>query len=202
MTSYQNNAADERDDPGKTQETPPASGGRDPGILSNTLSEKNSQGDKGPGDRVPGALGEGSFLKGEGGAVPIASPAPKLSPKKPGGAKREMFGEHPLEPDFQKPTDEGDGIVSFVMFNRKYHVRTDKPELIFDLAQIIHDHVREVREENESSALYDLDILTQAAFKLALKLRKALGGVQSLEENIETKDRKIQDLIDSIDKNL
>ena len=88
------------------------------------------------------------------------------------------------------------------MFNRRYHVRTDKPELVKNLARMIHDQVREVRAEYEAPALYDLDTLVQASFHLALKLLKASGEKSSLGENIEEGDRRVLSLIDFIEKHL
>lgn len=111
----------------------------------------------------------------------------------------------PLNPplsDFKDPVVEANGIISFVMFTRKYHVKTDDPDLIFSLVKMIQGYISEVRSEHNNVTLFDLDILIQAIFRMALKLHNALGDEESSKENIEIADKKIQNLLDFLNRNL
>jgi cell division protein ZapA (FtsZ GTPase activity inhibitor) len=194
MIPFQNNAVGEREDLTMSREEPINADLKDPGprspLSQGNTQNKDSQATESQATEIPSQDSSASKSKAE---------SPKEIPKE---HPKEHPGDLPMEPDFQKPADQGGGVVSFVMFNRKYSVKTDKPELIFELARMIHDQVREVRLEKSPPPIYDLDVLVQASFHMALKLLKALGGVRSLEENIETRDRKVLDLIDSIEKNL
>jgi cell division protein ZapA (FtsZ GTPase activity inhibitor) len=129
-------------------------------------------------------------------------PESQANPQTPETAPKGEETSQPLEPDFGRPVSEPGGVVSFVMFSRKYHVKTDQPELVAKLAETIHSHVREIRSRFENASLFDLDVLVQASFRMALKLHNALGEKDSSRENIGIADKKIQNLIDFIDKNL
>jgi hypothetical protein len=129
-----------------------------------------------------------------------AAGAEKAAPPAPPGGKTK--GKAAIDPDFREPRLEADGIVSFVMFNRKYHVKTDKPELVFKLADTIREHAQEVRREYGGAPLFDMDILVQASFRVALLLHKARGEKESTEDCLEVREKKIQDLLDFLDKNL
>jgi cell division protein ZapA (FtsZ GTPase activity inhibitor) len=103
---------------------------------------------------------------------------------------------------FHSPEVDPTGLVNFKLFGRNYHIRSDKPDLIFQLAFLVQSAVNEVRGEGGDSELAALDTLVQASFRLALQLHNAQGEEKSLRENIESLERKLQELLETIDKSV
>jgi hypothetical protein len=113
--------------------------------------------------------------------------------------------EAPADPQaaagrFQSPEVDSSGLVTITLFGRKYHIRSDRPELIFQLTYMIQSAVNEVQAEPSDSELAALDTLVQASFRLALRLHGAQGEEKALRENIEALEKKLQGLLDLIDR--
>ena len=92
------------------------------------------------------------------------------------------------------------GLVTITLFGRKYHIRSDRPELIFQLTYMIQSAVNEVQAEPSDAELAALDTLVQASFRLALRLHGAQWEEKALRENIEALEKKLQGLLDLIDR--
>ncbi|MDR2199462.1 MAG: cell division protein ZapA [Deltaproteobacteria bacterium] len=121
----------------------------------------------------------------------------------PEGRPPASFGEDPAPPGgekFHSPEVDASGLVTITLFGRKYHVRSDKPDLIFQLAYIVQSAINEVGDGGGDSELAALDTLVQASFRLALQLNNARGEEKILRENIESLEKRIQELLDLIDR--
>ncbi|MDR2340643.1 MAG: cell division protein ZapA [Deltaproteobacteria bacterium] len=103
---------------------------------------------------------------------------------------------------FQSPEVDKTGLVTITLFGRQYHIRSDKPELIFHLAFLVQSAVNEVKGERSDSELASLDTLVQASFRLALQLNNALEAEKGLKDYIGSLEKKLQELIELIDKSV
>jgi cell division protein ZapA (FtsZ GTPase activity inhibitor) len=110
-------------------------------------------------------------------------------------------GRGPSKGDaFRSPEVTQPGVVTVTFFGRQYHIRSDKPDLIFQLAFLVQSALNDVKGERSDSELASLDTMVQAAFRLAMQLHNAQGEEKALREHIEPLEGKLQGLLDQIDR--
>ncbi|MDR1042268.1 MAG: cell division protein ZapA [Deltaproteobacteria bacterium] len=103
-------------------------------------------------------------------------------------------------PGFEPPALDADGLVSLVLFGQKYHIRTDKPEMVFRLAHRVQSVLRDVQSRDpKGAAASGADLLVQAAFRLAMKLLNSERESVALKANIEALERRMRRLLDLVD---
>ncbi|MDR2405136.1 MAG: cell division protein ZapA [Deltaproteobacteria bacterium] len=108
----------------------------------------------------------------------------------------------PQGSEFHSPEVDPTGLVTITLFGRKYHIRSDKPDMIFQLAYLVQSAVNEIKGDKSDSELASLDTLVQATFKLALQLHNSLREEKTLRDTIESLDKRLGDLLDQIDRTL
>jgi hypothetical protein len=98
---------------------------------------------------------------------------------------------------------DGDGLVTLELFGQKYHIRTDKPELVFRLAYRVQSFLKDaVGHDPSGGEDRGADALVQASFRLAMKLHNAERESGALKAHIDALEKRMKRLMDLVDGNL
>ncbi|MDR1165523.1 MAG: hypothetical protein LBO66_06555 [Deltaproteobacteria bacterium] len=107
----------------------------------------------------------------------------------------------PLRPSDPAPSVGEDGLVTVTLLGERYHIRSDNPELILSLSDLVLSHAREALGRL-AKAPPDLALMVQASFRLALSLHNAQKELASSRERAEALSLRLQALLDLIDQSL
>jgi hypothetical protein len=97
---------------------------------------------------------------------------------------------------------DGDGLVTVELFGQKYHIRTDKPEMVFRLAYRVQSFLKDIvgRDPRVADGI-GTDALVQAAFRLAMKLNNSERESGALKAHIDALEKRMKRLLDMVDVN-
>jgi cell division protein ZapA (FtsZ GTPase activity inhibitor) len=91
-------------------------------------------------------------------------------------------------------------VVDVEVLERHYQIRCDRPELISWISQVVNDQAMAIRQRSPSSALSDLDVMVQVAFRLAVSLYQGRRDLEALKESCQKAEARVESLAQAIEK--
>jgi cell division protein ZapA (FtsZ GTPase activity inhibitor) len=98
--------------------------------------------------------------------------------------------------DAQKPETQ---VVDVEVLGRHYKIRSERPEVIAWISNLIEEQAEDIRRLSLRTALNDLDVLVRVAFRLGLSLYHSRRELSDLKDSVKTTEDRIEVLSQAIE---